>query len=136
MLTCPPEIEGLRVLVVEDEPDARELMVSVLEGCRASVTAVANATEALDVVRRDPPDVLVSDVGMPGQSGYDLIRKIRSLPPDQGGRTPAIALTAYARMEDRTRALVMGFDMHIPKPIEPSELLVVIAHLASRFSKK
>jgi PAS domain S-box-containing protein len=136
MLTCPPELEGLRVLVVEDEHDARDLMTSVLEGCFAKVTAVANVADALDSVRRDPPDVLVSDVGMPGQSGYDLIRKIRGLPPDQGGRTPAIALTAYARMEDRTRALVMGFDMHIPKPIEPSELLVVIAHLASRFSKK
>ncbi len=135
-LPCPAEINGLRVLIVEDEQDARDLMASVLEGCLARVTTAGSAAEALEMIRQDPPDVLVSDVGMPGESGYDLIRKVRHLPPEQGGRTPAVALTAYARMEDRTRALMMGFDMHVPKPIEPSELLVVIAHLAGRFAKR
>ena len=135
VMPSPPEIVGLHVLLVEDEPDARELMATVLESCGVRVTAVASAAEALDAMRSAPPDVLVSDVGMPGESGYDLIRKIRLLPADQGGRTPAVALTAYARMEDRTRALMLGFDLHLAKPIEPSELLVVIAHLASRFPK-
>lgn len=133
-LPCPEELQGLNVLIVEDERDARELMASILESCGAQVTTAATAAEALELVRQAPPDVMVSDVGMPGESGYELIRKIRLLPPEQGGRTPAVALTAYARMEDRTRALMMGFDIHVPKPIEPSELLVVIAHLASRFA--
>jgi signal transduction histidine kinase/CheY-like chemotaxis protein len=134
-IVCPPEIEGLHVLLVEDEPDGRDVMAALLESFKAKVTAVGSAGEAMEAIRRSPPDVMVSDVGMPGESGYDLIRKIRSLPPDRGGRTPSVALTAYARMEDRTRALMMGFDMHVPKPIEPSELLVVIAHLAKRFAK-
>jgi PAS domain S-box-containing protein len=134
-LPCPTELRGLRVLIVEDEQDARDLMASILEGCGALVTAATTAAEAIELIRQEPPDIMVSDVGMPGESGYDLIRKVRLLPPDHGGRTPAVALTAYARMEDRTRALMMGFDMHVPKPIEPSELLVVIAHLASRFVK-
>jgi len=134
-LPCPTELRGLRVLIVEDEQDARDLMASILEGCGAIVTAATTAAEAIELIRQEPPDIMVSDVGMPGESGYDLIRKVRLLPPDHGGRTPAVALTAYARMEDRTRALMMGFDMHVPKPIEPSELLVVIAHLASRFVK-
>jgi PAS domain S-box-containing protein len=133
-LVCPDEIKGLCVFVVEDEEDARELIVSVLESCGAKVSAFSRASEVLEAIRQSQPDVLVSDVGLPGESGYELIQKVRALPPDGGGRTPAVALTAYARMEDRTRALMMGFDMHVPKPIEPAELLVVIAHLASRFS--
>ena len=132
---CPPELAGLHVLVVDDEQDARDLMMAVLEDCGARVTTAASAVEAMEAIRKAPPDVMVSDVGMPGESGYDLIRKIRVLLPHQGGRIPAVALTAYARIEDRTRALAMGFDLHISKPIEPSELLVVIAHLASRFPK-
>jgi PAS domain S-box-containing protein len=132
-LDCPPELEGLRVLVVDDEPDARELIGSVLEACRAVVTAVASAADALEEIRRAPPDVLLSDIGMPGDDGYALIRKVRALPPASGGRTPAIALSAYAQADDRKRALVAGFNMHLAKPVEPSELLVVVAHLAGRF---
>jgi signal transduction histidine kinase/DNA-binding response OmpR family regulator len=135
-LISPPELDGLRVLVVDDEPDARELIRSILEASKARVTSAGSVAEAFEALRRELPDVLVSDVGMAGETGYDLIRKVRSLPADKGGRMPAVALTAYARMEDRTRALLMGFDIHVPKPIEPSELLVVIAHLATRFSKQ
>jgi CheY-like chemotaxis protein len=109
--------------------------VSVLESCGAKVSAFARASDVFDAIQENKPDVLVSDVGLPGESGYELIRRVRALPLEAGGGTPAVALTAYARMEDRTRALMMGFDMHVPKPIEPSELLVVIAHLASRFSR-
>jgi PAS domain S-box-containing protein len=133
-LVCPEELKDLRVYVVEDEEDARELIVSVLESCGAKVSAFAQASEVLEAIRQSQPDVLVSDVGLPGESGYELIRKVRALPLEGGGGTPAVALTAYARMEDRTRALMMGFDMHVPKPIDPSELLVVVAHLATRFS--
>ncbi|HLM74175.1 MAG TPA: ATP-binding protein, partial [Polyangiaceae bacterium] len=134
-LPCPAELKGLHVLIIEDEEDARDLMASILEACGTRVSLASTAAEGIELFRQETPDVMVSDVGMPGESGYDLIRKVRLLPPDQGGRTPAVALTAYARMEDRTRALMMGFDIHIPKPIEPSELLVVLAHLASRFAK-
>jgi len=134
-ISSPPELVGLQILVVEDEADGRDLLASLLESSKAVVTATASAAEAMEAFRRSPPDVVISDVGMPGESGYDLIRTIRSLPPEMGGRTPAVALTAYARMEDRTRALMMGFDMHVPKPIEPAELLVVIAHLANRVAK-
>ncbi|WP_437768522.1 response regulator [Sorangium sp. So ce281] len=122
----PPELAALNVLVVEDEDDTRELLVTMLEQCGARVTAVSSAAEALLAVKALQPDVLVSDVAMPGEDGYVLIRKIRALPAASGGRTPAIALTAYARTEDRMRALRAGFNTHVPKPIEPAELLAVL----------
>lgn len=130
---CPPDLDGLRVVVVDDEPDARELIASVLESCGANVVAVASATHALAEIRRAPPNVLVSDIGMPGDDGYTLIRNVRALSLEEGGRTPAIALTAYAQSEDRKRALLAGFNMHVGKPVDPSELLVVVAHVAGRF---
>ncbi|CAN92814.1 two-component hybrid sensor and regulator [Sorangium cellulosum So ce56] len=123
----PPELAALNVLVVEDEDDTRELLVTMLEQCGARVTAVSSAAEALLAVKALQPDVLVSDVAMPGEDGYALIRKIRALPAASGGRTPAIALTAYARTEDRMRALRAGFNTHVPKPIEPAELLAVLS---------
>ena len=130
--TCPPEIAGLRVLVVDDEPDVRELLGAVLTSCRAEVLFATNADEALAVLQKERPDVLVSDIGMPGEDGYALIRRVRALAPDAGGKTPALALTAFARMEDRTRALIAGFQMHVPKPLDPTELVVVLANLAGR----
>jgi len=129
------DFQGVRALVVDDEPDARELIASVLEQCGATVLTAASAAEALEVVRTATPDVLISDIGMPAQSGYDLIRRVRALPPEQGGRTPAVALTGYARMEDRTRALVAGFQTHVPKPIDPTELLIVVATALDRMPK-
>ncbi|WP_437602430.1 response regulator [Sorangium sp. So ce590] len=126
----PPEIEGLNVLIVDDEDDTRELLVTMLEQCGAHVTAVASTAEALLALKALRPDVLVSDIAMPGEDGYALIREIRALPASSGGRTPAIALTAYARTEDRMRALRAGFNTHVPKPIETAELLAVLANIA------
>ncbi|WP_437513826.1 hybrid sensor histidine kinase/response regulator [Sorangium sp. So ce1099] len=126
----PPELNGLNVLVVDDEDDTRELLVTMLEQCGARVTAVASTTEALLALKALRPDVLVSDIAMPGEDGYTLIRKVRALPAKSGGRTPAVALTAYARTEDRTRALRAGFNTHVPKPIEQAELLAVLANIS------
>ena len=133
-LECPPEIVGLKVLVVDDERDVRDWVSALLEHCNAVVFTAASAAEALAALRSHQPDVIVSDIGMPGEDGYTLIKKIRALAPADGGGTPAIALTAYARMEDRTRAMVAGFNMHVAKPIEPTELLITIANLTGRLS--
>jgi signal transduction histidine kinase len=128
---CPPALAGLRVLVVDDEPDTQALLAFLLEQCRARVTAVGSAAEALARLERSRFDVLVSDVGMPGEDGLSLVRRVRELPPEQGGRIPAVALTAYARGEDRARALRAGFNMHLAKPIEPNELVLVVAALVA-----
>jgi CheY-like chemotaxis protein/two-component sensor histidine kinase len=132
---CPPGVEGIRVLVVDDEPDVREVVATMLERCGVRVSLAASVPEAMDVLRRERPDVLISDIGMPEEDGYALIRKVRALPVESGGRVPALAMTAYARMEDRTRALLAGYQMHLPKPIEPTELLVVVATLAGRLGR-
>ncbi|EYF06274.1 hybrid sensor histidine kinase/response regulator [Chondromyces apiculatus] len=123
-------VSGLRVLVVDDEPDARDLIAAVLGEHGMAVTCASSAAEALETLQKVRPDILVSDIGMPGQDGYSLIEQVRALPPEQGGRTPAVALTAYARVEDRTRALLSGFDMHLAKPVEPTELLSVLGSVA------
>ncbi len=133
-LPCPEELEGVRILVVDDEPDARDLLSEMLSSCKATVSVAASAREGLQLAQQLRPDVLVSDIGMPGEDGYTFIRKLRSLPPDRGGRTPAVALTAYARFEDRTKALVAGFNMHVPKPVEPTELLAVLSSLVTTFA--
>ena len=125
----PREVEGLRVLVVDDERDARELVAALLESCKVVVTAVSSAADAFEVIRSRAVDAMISDIAMPGEDGHSLVRRIRQLTPDEGGRTPAIALTAYARLEDRTRALRAGFDSHVAKPVDPSELLAVLASI-------
>ncbi|MFY2560630.1 ATP-binding protein, partial [Corallococcus terminator] len=131
--TLPMDVlEGLRVLVVDDEPDARELLAVMLESRMAQVVTAASAREGLEKLRDFRPQVVLSDIGMPGEDGYSFIRRLRALPPEQGGQTLAIALTAFARMEDRTRALLAGFQMHVPKPIEPAELVGVLAALTGR----
>ncbi|HYG09152.1 MAG TPA: ATP-binding protein [Pyrinomonadaceae bacterium] len=129
---CPPELDGLRVLVVDDEPDTRELLAAVLTSCGARVIQAATAVEAFEHVERTRPDVLITDIGMPEEDGYSLLARIRSLPPERGGGMPAAALTAYARAEDRVRVLRSGFQMHVPKPVEPAELITVVANLAGR----
>jgi signal transduction histidine kinase/ActR/RegA family two-component response regulator len=135
-LECPPQLAGLRVLVVEDEEDSRDLLRAILEGCGSDVTVAASVSEALELFERSKPDILLSDIGMPEEDGYQLIGKVRALEAGQGvsnnGRVPAIALTAYARLEDRVRALNAGYQVHVPKPIEPVELVAVIASLAGR----
>ncbi|KAF3885318.1 MULTISPECIES: hybrid sensor histidine kinase/response regulator [Nostocales] len=125
----PHPLNGLRILVVDDEPDARQIITTALGQYKATVMAVATATEAFEALQRFQPDVLVSDISMPQEDGYSLIRKIRELSEEQGGRTPAVALTAYARAEDCDRALLAGFQLHVPKPVNPDELAAVIANL-------
>jgi PAS domain S-box-containing protein len=127
-----PVLKGLRILIVDDEPDARNLLKRLLEECDAEVTTSGSVEQALEHIAHVRPDVLVSDIGMPGRDGYDLIRVLRTLPAEQGGSTPAAALTAFARSEDRTRAIMAGFDVHLAKPVEPNELRAVIARLAGR----
>jgi len=123
-------LAGRRILVVDDEPDARDLLSTILGRAGADVTVAASADEALEVLRRWRPDVLVSDIGMPGDDGYVLIRKVRTLLPEEGSQVRALALTAYARSEDRVLALEAGFHTHIAKPVDPLELTALIAGLA------
>ena len=123
-------LAGRRILVVDDEADARDLLAEILGQAGADVIVVGSADEALEMLRRWRPDVLVSDIGMPGDDGYVLIRKVRALRPEEGSQVRALALTAYARSEDRTLALEAGFHIHIAKPVDPLELTAVIAGLA------
>jgi CheY-like chemotaxis protein len=129
---CPERLDGLCVLVVDDEADTREMLRAGLGHCGAEVTTAGSAAEALSGIRQSPPDVLISDIGMPEEDGYALIRKVRELPAGRSGRIPAIALTAYARTEDRLQALRAGYQMHVTKPVELTELAAVVASLAKR----
>jgi PAS domain S-box-containing protein len=129
---CPEKLDDLKILAVDDEADTRELLQAVLEQCGAEVKVVRSAQEALEQIGRFKPDVLVSDIGMPEEDGYELIRQVRRLPPEAGGTIPAVALTAYARAEDRLRVLREGYQMHVPKPVELAELVAVIASLVQR----
>ncbi len=108
------------------------MLRAVLEHCHAEVITAGSASEALEAIARLNPDVLVSDVGMPEEDGYSLIARVRVLPAERGGRIPAAALTAYVRAEDRVKVLRSGFQLHVPKPVEPAELVTVVAHLAGR----
>ncbi len=125
-------LKDVKVLVVDDEPDARALISRVLTQCQADVVAAASASEGLHELRRFRPDVVVSDIGMPEMDGYQFIREVRKLPPEQGGKTPAIALTAFARSQDRTKAMIAGYTVHISKPIEPQELAATVVFLGGR----
>jgi PAS domain S-box-containing protein len=127
-----PSLGGVRVLVVDDHEDAREMLRAVLERCGATVVVAASAVEALARVTGEKPDVVLSDVEMPEQNGYDLLRQLRSLPAASGGQTPAVALTAYSSAHDRVKLLQAGFQMHVPKPVQPAELATVVASLARR----
>ncbi len=123
------QLHGLHVLVVEDEADTRELLTAVLSASGARVTAVASAAEALDALERQRPDAMVCDIGMPGEDGYALIESVRGLSLESGGRIPAVALTAHAAVEDRIRALSAGYQIYLRKPVEPAELVAVLASL-------
>jgi PAS domain S-box-containing protein len=126
------KLKDLRILVVEDDPDTRDLLQTILERCGATVRTAASSNAALAEIAQGIPDVLISDIGMAGENGYELIKKVRSLEPERGGRVPAVALTAYAAAADRRRALLAGFQTHLAKPVEPDELLAVIASLSSQ----
>ena len=127
-------LDGLRILAVDDEADTRELLRQGLEYCGAKVKVVGSAAEAIEALMSSVPDILISDIGMPGTDGFDLIRQVRALPPDRGAKVAAIALTAYTRIEDRLQALRAGYDMHVPKPVELAELCAVAASVARRNS--
>ncbi len=127
-IACP-DLDGFHVLVVDDEADARTLIRHMLTKCGATVTTAASAAEGLEAVRKHHPDMVLSDIGMPGEDGYEFLLKLRQLSDAEGGDTPAVALTAFARSEDRRRALLAGFQMHLPKPVEPAELLAVAANI-------
>lgn len=127
-------LEGLRVLIVDDEMDARDLVIEMLERRGAEVRGAASAAEGIECLENWRPDVLIADIGMPGEDGYGLIRRVRALSTESGGDTPAMALTAYARTEDRVRALGAGYQVHISKPVDRDELAAVVAKLAANNS--
>jgi PAS domain S-box-containing protein len=126
------ELSGIKVLVVDDEQDARELIRHILEDHDAQVITACSATEAITMMEQQKPDVLVSDIGMPLVDGYDFLKQVRTMCSDSGGRIPAIALTAFARSEDRTRALMSGYQVHVAKPVEPAELVATVASVVGR----
>ncbi len=123
------DLRGIKVLVVDDEKDGREVTSRMLAESGATVISAGEAAEAMEIVQRERPQVIVSDIGMPGEDGYQFIRQIRRLVPERGGQTPAIALTAFARREDQQQALDAGFQIHIAKPVGPGELITVCASL-------
>ncbi|MFY9611381.1 MAG: ATP-binding protein, partial [Blastocatellia bacterium] len=137
-LDYPPQLTGVRVLVVDDESSALDLVSAILAECEAEVKTAASATEALAILSNDSkwqPEVLISDIEMSEVDGYEFMRQVRKLPAERGGRVPAVALTAYAGVEDRMKALAAGFQMHVPKPVEPAELLTVLASVTGRLAR-
>ena len=130
--TSPVRLDGLRVLAVDDDADALNLVAAILGRAGATVDVCSTAAQGFEMLATKPPDVLISDIEMPGEDGYSLIRRVRALAPELGGRVPAIALTAYGRREDRLHAISAGFSMHVPKPVDPVELTTLVAGLALR----
>jgi CheY-like chemotaxis protein len=126
-----PRLEGVHAFVIDDEPDAREVLVRVLEGQGAVVTAFSSAQDALEALKTTRPVVIVSDIGMPGMDGYQMIRALRAT-ESRESRIPALALTAFARPEDRKRSLQAGFQAHLAKPFDVAELVLIIATLVDR----
>jgi signal transduction histidine kinase len=125
------DLAGVRVLVVDDDPEALELATAILVAAAADVRVCRSAADALKILPEWRPHVLVSDIEMPGEDGYSLIGRVRALPATEGGRTPAVALTAYGRQQDRARSLTAGFNMHVPKPVDPGEFTAIVASLAT-----
>ncbi len=123
------ELYGLRVLAVDDDPDTRELLRWVLSRAGADTTVVASAREAMEALEQATPHVLVADIAMPEEDGYSLVKRLRALPPERGGRIPAVALTAHATVQDRLLSLRAGFQSHVPKPLVPEELVEVVGSL-------
>ena len=131
MPETPANLNGVRILVVDDDPDSRGFLSALLQKQGATVWVAGSTGEAIDAFTCSRPDVLISDIAMPGQDGYDLIRQVRDLAPHEGGRTPAVALTAYVRAEDAEAALSAGYQRHIRKPVVVAELLDAVAALAA-----
>lgn len=134
-IRCPPSIRGMVALVVDDESDARAMVRATLEACGVQVIEADSVKACLRALDVQVPSVIVSDVGMPGEDGYALIQKLRALPEKRGGSVPVIALTAYARPQDRTNVLLAGFDTHVAKPVDPMEFLAILARIHDRTRK-
>ena len=128
----PAPLQGLRILVVDDDDDTRELVARVLEGRGAHVVSASSAAEAWAAFESSAPDAMLVDIAMPGEDGYSFLRRVRARPPEQGGRTPAAALTARVVVEDRLESLRAGFQSHMAKPVDPDDLVSVMAQLAGR----
>jgi PAS domain S-box-containing protein len=135
-LECPPEVAGLRVLVVDDDGDTCDMIRAALDQCGAVVQTASSAESALQLFRSSQPDVLISDIGMPEVDGYELIRRIREIEHGLGTKVPAVALTAFARIEDRVKSLASGYQMHVAKPVEPAELLTIVASLSGFIDRR
>ena len=133
---CPPEIAGLKVLVVDDDADTCEMIRFVLEQCGGVVTTVADAESAMEAFHATRPAIMISDIGLPEVDGYELLRRIREDERQTGRKTPAVALTAFARIEDRVKALAAGYQMHVAKPVEPGELLTIVASLSGLMDQR
>ena len=127
-----PSLIGLRILAVDDEPDALGVVSAILGSAGAEVKTATSVSQAVDLIKQWRPDVLISDIGMPDEDGYELIRKVRARPSDKQKNIPAIALTAFARTQDRLKVLSAGYQMHVPKPIEPLELITVVASVTNK----
>jgi CheY-like chemotaxis protein len=132
VLDRAPNLAGIKVLVVDDEPDTRRLLRIVLEQCGAEIRDAGSAEEGLRMAQEWKPSLVVSDIGMPGTDGYDFIQKFRDWEREHGTWVPAVALTAYARAEDRVRALSAGYQIHVAKPIDPVEFALVVAGQVAR----
>ena len=128
-------LEGVRVLVVEDDDDAREITRAILEHAGAVVSAVNGATPAIEALEKDPPQVVVSDISMPGEDGHTFLRKVRALPRGRGGRIPAVALTANSSRETRLQSREAGFHYHLTKPADPAQLVEIVAALVRLTSR-
>jgi CheY-like chemotaxis protein len=133
--TTDVSLRGIRVLIIDDDRDARELVKRLLTEHDAEVQVAQSAHDALQILNASAPDILLSDIGMPEMDGYDLIRAVRGLPTPERANIAAVALTAFARSQDRTRALLAGFQAHITKPVDPAELVAIVAALTRRISK-
>ena len=129
-MTDRSRLGGVRVLLVDDAPDVRDVVTDILEQDGAEVTAAETAEKALEILQRERPNVLLSDLTMPGKGGYWLIGQVRALPPERGGATPAAAFTAYASPAHRAGVLRAGFQLHVAKPVGIHELVQVVATLA------
>jgi len=127
-----PSLGGLHVLVVDDDDDTLDALRHLLEQSGARVSTASSASTAFQALAGEPPDVLLSDIGMPGEDGFSLIRRVRGLDPERGGKVPAAALTAYTQPSDRDRALSAGFQAFLAKPVDPRELAAAVARLAGR----
>ncbi|HET9132345.1 MAG TPA: ATP-binding protein, partial [Terriglobia bacterium] len=130
------DLNGVRILVVDDDPDACLLLQRILESCHAEVKTAASMFDALEAIGRQLPHVLLSDLGMPDKDGFDLIRAVRAMSAEKGSEIPAVAISAFARSEDRRRAMIAGYQTHLAKPIEPSELITIVASLTGRIGRK